>query len=69
MTPMTENGLERRVLQFCTICAKDQPLNQKNEEAVTSFSPNILGCLLSREIGLCGKVSMGLYGANGQYQL
>jgi hypothetical protein len=35
------NGLERRVSHFCTICDKNQPLNKTNRESYGSFSPQM----------------------------
>ena len=41
----------------------------KKCESYGNFSPQILGCQLSSEIGLCEKATMELCRANGQYQL
>jgi hypothetical protein len=34
-----KNGLERRVPRFCTICDKNQPLNEKNEKVMAILVP------------------------------
>jgi hypothetical protein len=34
---LKQNGLERRVPRFCTICDKNQPLNQKKIEKVMAI--------------------------------
>ena len=40
MTPRTQkNGLERRVPRFCTICDKNQPLNEKIEKVMAILVP------------------------------
>ena len=40
MTPRTQkNGLERRIPRFCTICDKNQPLNEKIEKVMAILVP------------------------------
>ena len=64
-SPWPENGLERRVSQFCTICAKNHPLNQKNKwESYGKFSePDAWMSSwcgqLSGPLGLCANVIVG----------